>query len=125
MMLVRTILVAATMVLAGTAGAQEKKTDITGKWLFTVQTDAGTGTPTITFKQTTDSLSGHYSSQAFGEVDFKGTIKDKQFTFSFAANVQGTSFTVTYKGTVETADALKGTIDLGGQGSGTFTAKKQ
>lgn len=52
-------------------------------------------------------------------------VKDKSFTFAFSANIQGTSFTVTYKGTVESADALKGSVDLGGQGTGTFTAKKQ
>jgi hypothetical protein len=118
-------LVAVTLFLTGTAGAQEKKTDVTGKWLFSVTTDAGTGTPTITLKQSSDSLSGHYSSQLFGEIDFKGSIKEKAFTFAFTANVQGTSFTVTYKGTVEADDALKGTVDLGGQGGGTFTAKKQ
>ena len=125
MLRVRTIMVGVSMLLAGAAGAQEKKTDVTGKWLFSVTTDAGTGTPTITLKQNGDSLSGHYSSQLFGEIDFKGTIKDKAFTFAFTATVQGTSFTVTYKGTVEAVDALKGSVDLGGQGSGTFTAKRQ
>ena len=123
-MRLRTIATAATMLLAGAIGAQEKKTDVTGKWLFSVTTDAGTGTPTVTLKQSGDSLSGHYSSQLFGEIDFKGTIKEKAFSFAFTANVQGTSFRVTYKGTVESADALKGSVDLGGQGSGTFTAKK-
>jgi hypothetical protein len=113
------------MLLAGTAGAQQKKTDLTGKWLFSVTTDAGTGTPTVTLRQTGDSLSGHYSSQTFGEIDFKGTIKDDAFHFAFTANVQGTTLTVTYKGIVETAVALKGSVDLGGQGTGTFTAKKQ
>lgn len=124
-MKLRTTVAVASLLLACPMAAQEKKTDVTGKWLFSVQTEAGTGTPTVTLKQSGDSLSGHYSSQLFGEVDFKGTIKDKAFSFSFTANVQGTSFTVTYKGTVEGADALKGSVDLGGQGTGTFTAKKQ
>ncbi len=101
------------------------KVNVTGKWLFTVTTDGGSGTPTVTFKQTGDSLTGHYSSQTFGEADFKGTVKDKRITFSFPASVQGTSLTITYSGTVETADTMKGTADFGGFGGGTFTAKRQ
>src|SRR5262245_13801857 len=103
----------------------EKKTDITGKWLFTVTSDAGTGTPTVTFKQQGDSLTGHYSSQTFGEVDFKGTFKEQKLVFRFSVDAGGTSLTVTYSGAFDGADALKGTVDLGGMGTGTFTAKRQ
>lgn len=103
----------------------EKKTDLTGTWTFTVNTDAGTGTPAVTLKQSADTLTGHYSSQALGEADLKGTIKDNKLSFVFDANVQGTTFKVTYTGTVEADGSLKGTVDLGGYGSGTFTAKKQ
>ena len=38
--------------------------------------------------------------------------------------VQGTKLLVTYNGTVESNDAMKGTVDLGGQGTGTFTGKR-
>lgn len=99
--------------------------NLTGKWLFSVTTDAGTGTPTITFTQKADSLSGHYSSQTLGEADFTGTAKDGKFRFDVPVNVQGTSFVVTYEGTIESRDALKGTARLGDLGSGTFTAKRQ
>lgn len=124
-MRLRTLALAAAMALPTPAFSQEQKTDVTGKWLFSVTTDAGTGTPAVTLKQSGDSLSGHYSSELFGEIDFKGTIKDNSFSFAFPVTVQGATFTVTYKGTVETAVALKGSVDLGGQGTGTFTAKKQ
>jgi hypothetical protein len=40
-------------------------------------------------------------------------------------NGQGTGLAVTYAGTLESKDALKGTVDLGGMGSGMFTAKRQ
>ena len=102
-----------------------QKTDISGTWLFSVVTDAGTGTPTVTLKQSGDSLTGHYSSQLLGEADLTGSVKGDKFTFQLDASVQGTSVTVTYTGTVESKDALKGTVDLGGAASGTFTAKRQ
>src|SRR5439155_11886854 len=105
--------------------AQAAKVDITGKWVFTVQTEAGTGTPTVTLKQDGEKLTGHYSSQLLGEADLTGSVKGQQFTFSFTADAQGTSLDVKYTGTIENKDALKGSVDLGGLGSGTFTAKRQ
>jgi hypothetical protein len=101
-----------------------QKVDVTGKWQFTVTTDAGTGSPTVTFKQQGDSLTGHYSSQVLGESDFKGTLKDGKIAFVLQVEVQGTKLLVTYNGTVESNDAMKGTVDLGGQGTGTFTGKR-
>ena len=120
-----TIAIAALVFLPRAARAQAEKVDLTGKWQLSVQTDAGTGTPTLTLKQKGDSLTGHYSSQLLGEADGKGTVKDGKFSFTFGADVQGTAITVTYTGTVESKDALKGSVDLGGQASGTFTAKRQ
>lgn len=105
--------------------AQAAKVDVTGKWAFTVQTEAGTGEPTVTLKQEGEKLTGHYSSPTLGEADLTGTVKGQQIQFSFTANAQGTSLEVKYSGTVESKDALKGTVDLGGLGSGTFTAKRQ
>jgi len=106
---------------AGISFAQT--TNITGKWILDVQTDAGSGTPTVTFKQDGDKLTGHYSGQ-LGEVDFTGTIKGSEFTFVFSADAQGQQFRVAYSGIVE-KDTMKGTVDLGGLASGTFTGKKQ
>lgn len=107
------------------AAQAEGKTDVTGTWLFNVTTSAGTGTPTVTLKQQGDSLTGHYSSQVLGEADLKGTVKDRRIIFSLTVEVQGTNLVVTYSGTVESSVALKGTLDLGGQATGTFTAKRQ
>jgi hypothetical protein len=108
-----------------TAAAQAAKFDVTGKWLFSVQTDAGGGTPTVTLKQDGEKLTGHYSSQTFGEVDLTGTVKGQDIKFSFSADAQGTSLQVTYTGTIESNDSMKGTVDLGGMAQGTFTAKRQ
>jgi hypothetical protein len=98
-------------------------TNLTGKWLFTVTTDArGTATPTVSLTQKGDSLTGRYSSQILGEADVVGVVgRDGVFEFSF--EVQG--MTVAYTGRVESRDALKGTAKFGDVASGTFTAKRQ
>ena len=46
-------------------------------------------------------------------------------TFNFQADLQGTAVPVTYVATVDSNSSMKGTIDIGGAASGTFTGKKQ
>jgi hypothetical protein len=99
------------------------QTNLTGKWVLDVQTDAGSGTPTVTLKQDGDKLTGHYSGQ-LGEADLTGSVKGSDFSFSFSGDLQGQAFKVTYTGT-STKDTMKGTLDLAGMATGTFTGKKQ
>ena len=109
----------AALVVAGQA-----KIDVSGTWSFEVQTDAGGGSPTMTFKQDGEKLTGHYVG-TFGEADLTGTVKGNAIDFSFTADFSGMPITSTYKGTVESATSMKGTLDIAGVGSGTFTAKKK
>ncbi len=112
--------------VAAALSAQGAKVDLTGAWAFETMTDAGPGNPAVTLKQDGDKLTGHYSSQTLGEADLTGTVTGNQFSFSFNAELQGQAIPVTYKGTIESATSLKGTLDLaGGMASGTFTAKKK
>jgi len=127
MRLVKLRLIAATAVVLAVASvlcAQGEKVDLTGKWTFDVQTDAGSGTPTVTLKQDGDKLSGHYSGQ-LGEAELTGTVTGADFTFAFASEIQGTQLNVVYKGTIVSKDSLKGTLSISGLGNGTFTAKRQ
>jgi|SRR5882724_6365875 len=98
--------------------------DVTGTWNGAVETDAGSGTPKFTFKQSGETLTGTYSGQ-LGEAALAGTVKGDDIEFSFKATPQGESLTVKYKGKITSATQIKGTVDLGGLGSGTFTATKQ
>lgn len=119
------IVLLAGAVGSATADAQSSKVDVTGTWTFTVQTDAGSGTPTVTLKQDGEKLTGHYSSANLGEAELTGTVKGQDIKFSFSADAAGQSLQVTYTGTIESKDSMKGSVDLGGVGHGTFTAKRQ
>src|SRR5215468_4329651 len=116
-----TVLVAMIAAASLSLAAQGAKIDVTGKWAFTVQTDAGTGTPTVTLKQDGEKLTGHYSSQTLGEADLTGTVKGADVTFTFTADLQGNAVPVTYKATIEGPTSMKGTIDIAGLAGGTFT----
>lgn len=122
----RLLIASCVFLVASFVYAGQAKTDLTGKWIFTVQTDAGTGTPTVTLKQEGEKLTGHYSSQTLGEADLTGTVKGADVQFSFNADLQGQAVPVTYTGTIDGKDSMKGTLDIaGGMATGTFTAKKQ
>lgn len=119
------LIVALTMIAAiPSAFAQTAKVDVTGKWAFNVETAAGSGTPTITFTQDGEKLTGKYAGQ-LGEADLTGTVKGQDIAFTFNVDAQGTMLNFKYTGTIESKDALKGKVDIVGLGEGTFTAKRQ
>lgn len=101
------------------ASASSGKTDVTGEWAFAVETAAGSGSPSFTFKQAGEMLTGQYKGQ-LGEAPVNGTVKGDEINFSFEIS-QGK---VVYKGKIENG-MLKGTVSLAELGSGTFTAKRK
>jgi hypothetical protein len=122
----RILVIALAIITAASIGlTAQAPVDVTGKWLFAVETSAGGGTPTITLKQEGEKLTGHYSSTQLGEAELTGSVKGTAITFAFGADVQGTHLDVTYSGTIEGKDSMKGKVNLGGLGEGTFTAKRQ
>lgn len=98
--------------------------DISGKWEFTVQTDAGSGTPSFTFKQSGEKLTGTYSG-LFGTAELTGTVKGDDIEFSFEAAVQDNKSKVTYKGKIANAGSMKGEVEFAGLGKGTWTGTKK
>jgi hypothetical protein len=115
---------AIALLCASFASAGQAKVDLTGKWLFNVETGAGSGTPTITLKQDGEKLTGHYSGQ-LGEADVTGTAKGNDVQLKFTVDVQGTALNCIYTGGVDAKDSMKGKVEIVGLGEGTFTAKKQ
>jgi hypothetical protein len=112
-----------TFGLLGTAHVGAQATNVTGEWLFNVTTDQGGGTPTLTFKQDGEKLTGKYAGQ-LGAADLTGTVKGNAIRFTFTIDVQGQQAPVTYEGTVE-KNTMKGKLDIGGMVNGTFTGTKK
>ena len=110
----------ASAALAGAALAADA--NVAGEWDFTVETQAGTGTPHFSLKQDGSNVTGTYKGQ-LGEAPVTGTVKGNELTINFKVNAQGTDLAITYSGTVE-GDAIKGKVSLGELGEGTFTGKK-
>ena len=100
------------------------QSDVSGTWKVTVESQAGTGNPTVVLKQDGEQLTGTYKGQ-LGEAPLKGTIKGNDISFGFKVNVQGQDLQVDYVGTVEGGKTMKGKVKLGDLGEGTFTGTKE
>jgi hypothetical protein len=98
--------------------------DVTGAWAVQVETPNGTGSPTFTFKQEGEKLSGQYKG-AFGEAPLTGTVKENKIEFTLKVEAQGQALSLTYTGTIEKDGTMKGTVKLGEAASGTWTGKRQ
>src|SRR3990172_7652255 len=115
----RPILVAAAFIalVVGLGAAQQS---VAGKWNLTVQLEQGSGAPTVVFKQDGETLTGTYTGQ-FGEAPLTGTLKGKDIVFRVKISAQGYDVEFTYSGALESETTMKGTVDLGGMASGTWT----
>jgi hypothetical protein len=122
-MLRYSVVVVLAIGLLATARVSAQATNVTGDWAFNVQTDQGGGTPTLTFKQDGEKLTGKYVGQ-LGNADLTGTVKGNAIHFTFTLDVQGQQAPVTYDGTVE-KNTMKGKMDIAGMVNGTFTATKK
>lgn len=93
--------------------------DLSGKWEFSVETSAGSGTPTFELQQKGDTLSGTYAG-ALGNAEVKGFLKGEDLELRF--EVGGNQ--VVYTGKLLKDGTLKGNVDIAGQANGTWTGKR-
>ena len=98
--------------------------DVSGKWVMQVELSAGSGSPTFTFQQNGEKLTGKYSG-TLGEADVTGTVKGDDVQFQFTVKSDLGELTAKYTGKV-TGDTMKGKADYGpAVGDGTFEGKRQ
>ncbi len=98
--------------------------DVSGRWNLSVESEAGSGNPTFVFKQEGDKLTGTYSGQ-LGDAKVTGTVNGETVEFWFEASPSGDKITVKYTGKLQGTNKIKGDIDFGGLGKGTFTGEKK
>lgn len=114
------LLLVSVGVLAGPAAGQTR-TDLTGAWTFSVTTENGTGTPSVTLEQDGEEITGLYSSPRLGARRLVGTFDGDTLVFRIAPG-EGSDIIMTFTGTLQEDGTLAGTADFGGMGGATFTA---
>jgi hypothetical protein len=125
----RHILFAALVFVVASAGlvAQDtpkpQKIDVTGVWELTVEAPQGTMISTATYKQEGEKLTGTHVGQ-MGELPLAGTVKGAEIAYTITIDAQGQQFTLTYTGKID-GDTIAGSVDFGGMGSTTWSAKRK
>lgn len=94
--------------------------DISGTWNADVVLDAGSGSATFVLKQDGEKLTGSYSG-ALGEAKVTGSVKGSDVEWTFDHDEAGK---VVYKGKLEGDSKIKGTVEYGQLGKGSFNASK-
>lgn len=118
----RLALLALVALALGAPGVSAQAPDLSGEWIFTVQSPNGTGTRRATLIQEGDSITGTISSdRATGDVI--GAVEDGVVTLNALLMMASGPFEVVYEAEV-TDDTMTGTVDFGSYGSGTFTGRK-
>ena len=105
--------------LAGTVLAA----DVSGKWNFQVNLDAGSGSPTFTFKQDGETLTGTYVG-LLGSAKVSGAVKGDSIDFSFDAEYSGEKIKAHYTGKIQSPAKMSGSVEYGGLAKGTWIAEK-
>lgn len=121
--LVAAVLLTGTGLFAALGVAAEEPAMVAGTWALTVETSAGTGTPTLELVQDGATVTGTYTGR-FGAQPVTGSVAGNALTFSFEVSGMMGSAVVTYQATVD-GDAMQGTMSMGNAAGGSFTGVRK
>ena len=93
--------------------------EASGKWKSEFDTQVGHLKYTYELRADGEKLTGTYAGQ-FGQSQLKGTVKGNNADWTFENDQVGT---ISYSGTID-GTKMKGKVQYGAVGSGTFTAEK-
>jgi hypothetical protein len=117
--------IAATLGLLATAALAAGAPDLSGTWTASFDSQVGKQDYTYTWKVEGGKLTGHAKSN-LGEGDITdGKVENNKVTFIEHLNYQGMMLDITYNGTIVSADEIKFTRDVAGQGGEELTAKRK
>jgi hypothetical protein len=119
---VKSIVLAAALLLWISSMPAHAQGGMAGAWEITLQTPQGANTVNLTLKQDGDTLVGELKSP-MGTVPVSGTATGSDVTMAASIDMQGMSLRVGLKGKLE-GEALTGTVSFGDFGEFPFTGKR-
>jgi hypothetical protein len=100
--------------------------DVSGVWKVNGLIADNTIAATCTLKQADTQISGSCKVDADQVLGVEGSVKEKQVTWKYDQEYEGTVYTLTYIGSLDSDTSIKGTVTADpSDTSGDFTAKKQ
>ena len=114
------LMMAALLAMWCGAGLALAQADVAGSWSFTTENPQGTNDRSMVLEQDGNTLSGTTTGDNGATASVTGTVTGNEVELSFDVPA---GITVTMTGTVD-GSTMSGTVDYGGQASGSFTARK-
>jgi hypothetical protein len=101
--------------------------NVSGVWKVDGSIEDHPITPTCTLKQADNKITGTCTTlDADHTADVTGEVKEKQLTWRYKVEYQGTAYTLTYVGTLDSDASIKGSVSADPSDTdGDFVAKKQ
>ena len=100
--------------------------DISGVWKVDGSVADHPVAPICTLKQADAKLTGSCKLAETDAADVAGEVKGKDVSWKFTVEYEGTQYTLTFTGTLDSDSSIKGSISVDPSGAdGDFTAKKQ
>jgi hypothetical protein len=101
--------------------------DITGVWKVDGAVEDHAITPTCTLKQAAEKITGSCRFVEEDRVaDVTGTVNGQDVTWKLTVEYEGTNYTLTFTGKLDSGTSMKGTVSVDpADAVGDFTAKKQ
>ena len=100
--------------------------DLSGVWKIDGSVSDNPVVATCTFKQTDTHITGSCKEEDDKAMDVKGEVTGKQVTWKYELEYEGTVYTLTYTGSLDTDTSIKGSITVNPSDTeGDFTAQKQ
>lgn len=112
-----TIALLAVCYAAGLAIAQA---DVSGSWSFTTENPQGTNTRSMELGQDGNTLTGTTTGDNGATASVSGNVEGNEVVLIYDVPA---GITVTMTGTLDGSN-MRGTVSYGGQGEGSFTARK-
>ncbi len=114
--------VAAFLVSAPTDGVAQS--DLSGMWIFTVQSAQGEQPLPITIVQDGDDLKATGEVPEVGAMEMTGTVDGSDVVFEWDLYIEGMELAIVFTGTVADDGTISGTVDIGGFDQGAWSAKR-
>jgi hypothetical protein len=95
---------------------------VAGKWNGSLKLESIHSTPSLTFVQDGEKLTGTYQGY-YGASPIEGTVKEKDINFTVTYNIEGSKIQAVFTGTVD-GDSMGGRVEFEGAGSGTWSATR-
>lgn len=114
----------AAILLAVSCGAAlaVAQADVSGSWTFEIENPQGSTTRSMDLEQDGNALTGTTTGDTGSTADVSGTVDGNAVELTYEVPALG-GLAVTMTGTVD-GSTMSGTMDFGGQGAGSFTARK-